>query len=79
MDESVFRECVLVGALNMARGGLVRFQDWLRVTRNCLGDVQVVDRDELIKVSEYAATDRLCQWSGDKVAGKIEGQPRVRG
>ena len=63
MDEAIFRECVFVGALDMARGDLVRLQDWLRVTRNCVGDVRVVDRNEPIKVSEYAATDRSCQWS----------------
>ena len=58
MDEAMFRECVLVGAFNMARRDLVRFQDWLRGTRNCVGDVQVVDRIQPIKVSEYAVTDR---------------------
>ena len=57
MDEAMVRECILGGAFNMARRDLVRFQDWLRGTRNCVGDVQVVDRIEPIKVSEYAATD----------------------
>ena len=33
-DVAMVRECVLVGALNMARGGLVRLQSWLRGTRN---------------------------------------------
>ena len=79
MDVATVRDCVLVGALNMARGDLVRLQDWLIGTRNCVGDIQVVDRNEPIKVSEYAATDRSCQWSVEKVAGKIEGQPTVRG
>ena len=37
------RECVLVGALNMARWDLVRLQDRRRGTRNCVGDIDVVD------------------------------------
>lgn len=52
------RECVLVGALNMARRDLVRLQDRRRGTRNCVGDIDVVDRNDPIKVSEHAAADR---------------------
>ena len=57
IDEAMVRACVLVGALNMAGRDLVRLQDWLGGTRNCVGDKRVVDRIEPIKVSEYAATD----------------------
>ena len=58
MVEAMVRECVVVGAFKMDRRDLVRIQDWLRGTRNCVGDVQVVDRIDPIKVSEYAGTDR---------------------